>query len=96
MRFGKDHGRIVFRDLMKMFSGSLRNVAKSFGLETQKGEIDYRKDRTAPGYEPTPEEKVYCFKDVRIMVEILEKMKDDREFWNTISAASFSCAKMLK
>ena len=96
MRFGKDHGRIVFRDLIKMFSGSLRNVAKSFGLETQKGEIDYRKDRTAPGYEPTPEERVYCFKDVRIMVEILEKMKDDREFWNTISAASFSCAKMLK
>lgn len=96
LRFGKEYGRIVFRDLMKMFSGSLRAVAKSFGLKTQKGEIDYRKDRTAPGYQPTQEEKEYNFKDVRIMVEILQKMEGDREFWNTISAASFSCAKMLK
>ena len=53
LRFGKRYARIVLRHLMKMFSGSFWAVAKSFGLETQKGEIDYRKDRTAPGYQPT-------------------------------------------
>ena len=40
MRFSEKHGIITFRDLAKLYGGGLGKVAKSFGLETQKGEID--------------------------------------------------------
>ena len=58
-------GTIVFRDLAKIYGGGLGVVAKSFGLPTQKGEIDYRKDRRF-NHVVTSEEKEYCFKDTRI------------------------------
>lgn len=97
LKFGKKNGRVVLRDLRKIFSGSLASVAKSFGLETQKGEIDYTLNRLH-GHIVTEEEKEYCFKDTRIIVEILMKMneKDDKDFWNSISMASYSMKKMLK
>lgn len=104
IKFGKKCGRVLLRDLSKIFSGSLAAVAKSFGLQTQKGEIDYRKNRLygpdgkRGGYVPTKEEKEYCFKDTKIIVEILQKMEaiKDRDFWNSISMASYSCRKMIR
>ena len=98
IRFAKENGLIIFRDLAKVFPGSLRDVAKSFGLPTQKGEIDYQKDRTAPDYVPTEEEKLYNFKDTRIIIDILAIMneRNDVDFWNSISAASYTMRKAMK
>ena len=45
LRFSRKGGSVLLRDLSKIFGGGLSNVAKSFGLETQKGEIDYRMNR---------------------------------------------------
>lgn len=95
LRFGDKSGTVMFRDLCKIYPGGLRNIAKSFGLATQKGEIEYEKDRRSPDYVPTPEEKFYNFKDNEIVIEILEKMTDDREFWRATSAASYSVLKLL-
>ena len=103
LKFAKNGGKVIFRDLAKMFGGGLGKVAESFGLETQKGEIDYRENRLhrpiVDGHlAVTDEEKIYCFKDTKIIVEILEKMKarDDRDFWNAISMASYSMKKLIK
>ena len=103
LKFAKNGGKVIFRDLAKMFGGGLGKVAESFGLETQKGEIDYRENRLhrpiVDGHlAVTEEEKIYCFKDTKIIVEILEKMKarDDRDFWNAISMASYSMKKLIK
>ena len=45
MKFEGENGMIKLRDLAKIYGGGLGNVAKSFNLETQKGEIDYRLNR---------------------------------------------------
>ena len=97
MKFGKSNGLIVIKDLAKIYGGGLGNVAKSFGLETQKGEIDYRKNRLH-NYTITQEEKEYCFKDTRIIIEILLAMeeRDDKDFWQANSMASYSMKKLLK
>lgn len=95
LRFTKKHGKIIFRDLAKIYGGGLSNVAKSFGLETQKGEMDYRLNRLH-GHVVTDEEREYCFKDTRIIIEILLKLQDDNEFWNVCSIASYSMKHLLK
>ena len=96
-KFKKNGGRGIFRDLSKIFPGSLESVAKSFGLETQKGSIDYMKDRRF-NYQVTDLEREYNFKDTRIIIEILLKMaeRNDPNFWKSISAASYSCKSLLK
>ena len=95
MKTHAENGKIKLRDLAKLYGGGLGNVAKSFGLETQKGEIDYRLNRLH-GHIVTDEEKEYCFKDTRIVMEILLKMKDDKAFWNSISMASYSMRKLIE
>lgn len=96
LKFAKNSGFVILRDLAKMFPGGLGSVAKAFNLETQKGEIDYRKNRLDPDYQPTEEEKIYCYKDTRILVEILQKMDGDKDFWCSSSMASYSMRKLLK
>lgn len=93
----KNHGLIKIRDLAKIFGGGLGKVAKAFNLPTQKGEIDYRKNRLH-NYVITKEEKFYCFDDTRIIIDILLEMirQDDKDFWNSISMASYSMRKLLK
>lgn len=95
LKFSSKSGLIKIRDLAKQFGGGLGKVAKSFGLETQKGEIDYRLNRLHD-YVITDEEKEYCFKDTKILMEILVKMESDKDFWNSISMASYSMKKCLK
>ena len=95
IQFGKKHGRIILRDLAKIYGGGLSNVAKSFGLETQKGEIDYRLNRLH-NHVVTKEEKEYCFKDTRIIIEILQKVIDDKVFWSIDSIASYSMKHLLQ
>lgn len=97
IKFTKKSGIILFRDLAKMYGGGLGKVAKSFNLPTQKGEIDYRKNRLH-NYIVSKEEKEYCFKDTRIIIDILLKIleKNDKDFWNTMSMASYSMKKLIK
>lgn len=97
LKFGKKTGMCIFRDLAKIYGGGLGAVAKSFKLETQKGIIDYTKNRLH-NYTPTQEEKEYCFKDTYIIVEILMKMieKKDKEFFNAISMASYAMKKLIR
>lgn len=97
IKFNKKAGRFIIRDLAKIFGGGLGAVAESFGLETQKGEIDYRLNRLH-NYKVTQQEKEYCFKDVRIIIDILLQMdkKQDKEFFNVSSMASYSMKKLLK
>ena len=98
VKFTKKSGIVIFRDLAKIFGGGLGAVAKAFGLETQKGEIDYRKNRLHRKIKATRKEKIYCFKDTRILMEILMIMaeKDDKDFWNSMSMASYSMRKLIK
>ena len=95
IKFSPKHGKIILRDLAKIYGGGLGNVAKSFNLETQKGSIDYRMNRLH-GHVVTKEEKEYCFKDTRIIIEILLKLIDDKEFWNVSSIASYSMKHLLQ
>ncbi len=96
LRFDKDHKIVQFRDLGKVYSGGIREVAKSFGLETQKGEMDYTLNRLH-GHIVTKEEKEYCFKDTRIIVEILLKNleRHDIIFFKSLSSSSYACQKMI-
>jgi len=97
LKFGKNTGMVVFRDLAKLYGGGLDKVAKSFNLPTQKGHIDYTKNRLH-NYQITKEEKEYCFRDTRIIVDILLKMieKNDKEFFNAISMASYAMKKLVR
>lgn len=97
LRFGKNHGLVIFKDLAKILPGGLRKVAKSFGLPTQKGDMDYTLNRLH-GHVVTDEERLYCFKDVEILLEILNEMdkRDDKDFWKACSSASYSMLKMIR
>ena len=97
VKFNKEGGIVVFRDLAKIYGGGLAKVAKAFGLPTQKGEIDYRMNRLH-GYIPTAADKEYCFKDTRIIIDILQKIieKSDKDFFNAVSMASYAMRKMIK
>ena len=97
LKFSAKSGNIIFRDLAKIYGGGLRAVAEAFNLPTQKGEIDYRLNRLH-GHIPTKEEKEYCFKDTRILIDILEIMisRNDRHFFNSMSMASYSMKMMIK
>ena len=97
LKFKKSHGLVILRDLAKIFGGGLAKVAKAFNLPTQKGEIDYRKNRLH-NYIIPQNELYYCFDDTRILVDILLEMlrRNDKDFWNSISMASYSMRKLIK
>ena len=97
IKFSKTSGTLLLRDLAKLYGGGLGNVAKAFNLPTQKGEIDYRLNRLH-GHVITKEEKSYCFKDTRIIIDILleEIKRDDKDFFKAVSMASYSMLKLLK
>ena len=97
IKFHKKSGLVVFRDLAKIYGGGLGKVAKAFNLPTQKGEIDYTLNRLH-NHIITEEEKDYCFNDTRIIIDILLAMikKNDKEFFNAVSMATYSTKKMVK
>ena len=97
LKFKKNGGNVLLRDLAKIYGGGLGVVAKAFNLPTQKGEIDYRLNRLH-GHIVTKEEKEYVFNDVRVMVDILliELERNDKDFWNSCSMASYSMRRLLK
>ena len=99
LHFGAKSGDVIIRDISKIFAGagSLRSLAKSFDLPTQKGDIDYRLNRLH-GHVVTKEEKQYCWKDTRIIIDIVKEMVDrgDKDFFNCVSAGSYSMRKLIK
>ena len=99
LKFSAQSGNIIFRDLAKIYGGGLGKVAKAFNLPTQKGSIDYRLNRLhRPPRYATEEEKHYCFKDTRIIVDILLEMikREDKFFFSSMSMASYSMKMMIK
>ena len=97
IKFKKTSGILLLRDLAKLYGGGLGNVAKAFNLPTQKGEIDYTLNRLH-NHIVTQEEKSYCFKDTRIIIDILleEIRRGDKDFFKAVSMASYSMLKLLK
>lgn len=97
LKFGASNGVILIRDLAKIYGGGLGKVAKAFKLPTQKGEIDYRLNRLHD-HIVTKEEKEYCFKDTRIIIDILLKEieNENKDFFRAVSMASYSVIKLLK
>ncbi|MBO7043002.1 hypothetical protein J6W34_00265 [bacterium] len=98
-KFSDKSGYVLLRDLAKLYGGGLANVAKAFNLPTQKGEIDYLKNRLHRKKRyATKKEKIYCFKDTRIIIDILlsEIERGDKDFFNAVSMASYSMLKLLK
>lgn len=97
IKFKKSSGTILLRDLAKLYGGGLGNVAKAFNLPTQKGEIDYRLNRLH-NYVVTKKDKNYCFRDTRIIIDILleEVRRGDKDFFKAVSMASYSMLKLLK
>lgn len=97
IKFGKKNGIILFKDMAKILTGKLRDVAKAYNLQTQKGDIDYRLNRLHD-YKVTKEEKEYCFKDTRIVIDLAIEMHklEDKDFFASSSASSYSCRKMIK
>ena len=97
IKFNKGDGIVLLRDLAKIFSGGLAEVAKNFKLPTQKGEIDYRLNRLH-NYQIKCFEKIYCFKDTRIIIDVLLKEieLDDKFFFKAVSMASYSVLRLLK
>ena len=106
IKIGKKNGIILIRDLAKLYGGGLEAMAKAFNLDTQKGEIDYTKNRlhykdkngNEIPYIPTRDEKEYCFNDTRIIVEVLLKtiQNNDKDFFNSLSMAGYSVKQLLK
>lgn len=97
VKFGKKNKIVMFRDLSKLYPGGLAKVAKALKLPTQKGEIDYRLNRLH-GHVVTNEERFYCFKDTKIVMDILCKMDEDndKDFFASLSSSSYSMRNLLK
>lgn len=65
-------------DSVKILASDLAGVAKSFGMEEGKGEIDYEKYRPI-GYKATKEELHYQMMDCKIMSTALKYMLESRQ-----------------
>lgn len=61
-------------DSLKIIPLSVASMAKSYGLEMLKGDLDYEAYRE-PGHELTDEELVYIEHDVRIVAQVLDLFK---------------------
>jgi len=77
--FKKDNNRnvhkVTFQDSLKIINMSVKQIAKSYGIKEQKGEIDYNKFREI-GHELTEEEKEYIKNDVLIVAKALKNFFD--------------------
>lgn len=62
---------IEFRDSLKLIPMAVRKIAKAFGGDESKGEIDYDAPREV-GYQPTDEEWDYVRRDVKIVADALQ------------------------
>lgn len=75
MEINMDGNHLYFADSWKKLPYKLAVVAKTYGLELSKGEIDYEAYR-APGHALTPEEADYLKRDVMILADAMAKRFD--------------------
>lgn len=68
--FTGETGTISLWDSLKIFNFSVDEIAQTFKLETQKGEIDYNKERPI-GYIPDEVELSYVKNDVMIVAQAI-------------------------
>lgn len=80
---------IEFRDSFKKLPFKVSRIAKAFKLEESKGDIDYHKPRPV-GYEPTPEEYDYLYRDVIIVAKALKIQFDQGMTKLTIGSDSMT------
>lgn len=72
----KRYEKITFIDSLKILPFSVEVIAKSFGLEISKLELDYNKPRNR-NHMLTEEEKAYIKNDVLIVAKALKTLFDD-------------------
>lgn len=86
-----ENGRkIELRDSAKKFPGfTVARIAKSFGHEEGKGDIDYHLERPI-GYEPTPEELDYLRRDVKIVALAIRETLEEGMTRLTIGSDSLA------
>lgn len=72
---GRKVNKVEIYDSLKLFTMSVKDIAKSFHMEDQKGEIDYNKNRPI-GYIPDSEEIEYLRKDLAIVANALRFLFD--------------------
>lgn len=68
--------KVKIYDSLKVIPLSVRQMAKSYGLDEGKGELDYEAYRE-PGHELTDEEKDYIRRDVQIVAKVLVEFIDE-------------------
>lgn len=71
----KEHWVRIY-DSLKVIPLSVKAMAKSYGLDEGKGELDYAAYRE-PGHELTDDEKDYIRRDVQIVARVLRMFLDD-------------------
>lgn len=70
-----NRNRWVLRDSTAFFTDSLKNVARNFQVENQKGEMDHNKVNFWNWRNLTDEWKPYLIKDCKSLYEIMEKFE---------------------
>lgn len=86
--------KATFLDSLKLFPNSLRQLAKNYNLETQKGELDYDTIRYE-NHTITQEEKIYLEADVIILRSLLEIAQNNNMQKMTIASNAIQFFKDL-
>ena len=86
--------RIKIVDSLKLLPFKVAKIAKDFHMEMSKGEIDYTMYRPV-GYQPTPEELDYVFRDVDIVAVAMRQMREMGDDKITIGSCALSSCKAI-
>lgn len=81
--------KIIINDSYKIIPMSVANMAKAFGLEIGKGEIDYTKPRPR-GYRPTDDEMNYIVRDTAIVSKCYQILADEGMTKSTVSGCAMA------
>lgn len=92
IKFKHDDKTITFIDSYKILPFSVADMSKAFGIETTKGEIDYKKHRPI-GYQMTDEERDYLLRDLKIPALAMREMIEDGFTKLTASSNAFNDLK---
>ena len=91
---GKRDYSISFLDSAKLFPDSIKNLAKSFNFEVQKGELDYELVRYEH-HKLTSEEEKYIVNDVVILRKVMEIARERGMDKMTIASNALSYYKNM-
>lgn len=91
----KKDKKVLIYNSLNLLNFSVKTLAKKFGLEEGKGEIDYNKYRPI-GYIITDEEKDYIRRDIQIVAKCLKILDDMKINKMTIASSAMSIYKSMK